>query len=168
MKRIIPPVLIASGVLISFSTLSLLFFNGSQSAQPAVNLPEQIAGVSLTDSQEGTDAIAAISDLHDQAFPVEYGAVGIYGKHQMTLWVAGTDSESIAGQMTTAMQQKIAEGNSPFRPVDEIDMGNRTLYALEGMGQQHYYFQSRNLVIWLAVDPAFADEALQQILEVYS
>lgn len=42
------------------------------------------------------------------------------------------------------------------------------MYALEGMGQKHYYFQAENLVIWLAVDPAFGDEALQQILEVYS
>jgi len=36
------------------------------------------------------------------------------------------------------------------------------------MGQKHYYFRAENLVIWLAVDPAYADDALQQILEVYS
>jgi hypothetical protein len=35
------------------------------------------------------------------------------------------------------------------------------------MGQRHYYFQSENFVIWLAADPSVADEAIQQILEVY-
>lgn len=168
MKRIIPPALIATGFLLSFGAVSLLFFNNPRSSLPAVDLPEQIAGVSLIDAQEGADAISAISDLHGQGFPLDYGAVGIYGDHRMTLWVAGAASDSVAAQMTAAMQQKIAEGISPFTPVDEIDMGNRTVYALEGMGQQHYYFQSQNLVVWLAVDPAFADEALQQILEVYS
>ena len=66
------------------------------------------------------------------------------------------------------MRQKIAEGNSPFTPVDEFDSRHRKIYVLEGMGQRHYYFQSQNLVIWLAANPAFADKALQQILEVYS
>jgi hypothetical protein len=163
MKRIIPPALIATGFLLSFGAVSLLFFNNPRSSLPAVDLPEQIAGVSLTDSQEGTDAIAAISDLHGQAFLVDYGAVGIYGDHRMRLWVAGAASDSVAAQMTAAMQQKIAEVSSPFTPVEEIDVGNRKVYALEEMGQQHYYFQSQNLVVWLAVDPAFADEALQQI-----
>jgi hypothetical protein len=35
------------------------------------------------------------------------------------------------------------------------------------MGQKHYYFRSKNMVIWLAVDPSIAAEALEQILEVY-
>ena len=168
MKRIIPPVLIASGFLLSFGAVSLLFLNSPRRSLPIVDLPQQIAGVSLTAAQEGADAISAISDLHGQGFPVDYGTVGIYGDHRMTLWVAGAASDSFAAQMTAAMQQKIAEGNSPFTPVEEIDVGNRKVYALEGMGQQHYYFQSQNLVIWLAVDPPIANEALQQILEVYS
>jgi hypothetical protein len=66
------------------------------------------------------------------------------------------------------MQKRIAEGKSPFTPINEINQRNSKVYVLEGMGQKHYYFQSKNLVIWLAANPALADEALQQILEVYS
>ena len=40
-------------------------------------------------------------------------------------------------------------------------------YALDGMGQKHFYFQSKNLIIWLAAEPSIADEALKQILEDY-
>jgi hypothetical protein len=167
MKRIIPPVIIALGIVLSFSAFSLLLKSPTRSSA-TVNLPTQLAGLSLTDLQEGTEAIAVITDLHGQQFPMDFGAVGIYGNREVIVWIAGAASESIAGEMTNAMQQKIAEGNSPFTPIDEIDSRNRKIYALEGMGQRHYYFQSQNLVIWLAANPAFADKALQQILEVYS
>ena len=69
--------------------------------------------------------------------------------------------------MTDAMRSKIAQGNSPFTPIDEIRNDNRVVYVLNGMGQKHYYFQSKKLVIWLAADPTIADAAIQQILEVY-
>ena len=167
MKRFIPPVIIALGIVLSFSAFSLLLKSPARSLD-TVDLPNQLVGLSLTDSQQGTDAIAVITDLHAQEFPVDFGAVGIYGDRDIIVWVAGAASESIAVEMTNAMQQKIAEGNSPFTPVDEIDARNRKVYVLEGMGQRHYYFQSQNLVIWLAANPAFADKALQQILEVYS
>ena len=167
MKRIIPPVIIALGIVLSFSAFSLLL-RGPASTSATVDLPDQLAGFRLTDSQQGTDAIAVITDLHGQEFPVDFGAVGIYGNRDVIVWIARATSESIAVEMTNAMQQKIAEGNSPFTPIDEIDSRNRKIYALEGMGQRHYYFQSQNLVIWLAANPAFADKALQQILEVYS
>jgi len=59
------------------------------------------------------------------------------------------------------------QGGSPFTPVEQFNQGARTIYVLEGMGQMHFYFQSKNLVIWLAADPAVADAAIKQILEAY-
>ncbi len=168
MKRIFPLVLITLGILLGFGALSQLYLNNREGAMATTNLPNELAGLRLTDTQAGAAAIAAFTDLHGKEFPVTSGAIGIYGNREATLWVAGTPSESVALEMTNAMQQKIAKGNSPFTPLTEINDRNRKIYALEGMGEKHYYFQSKNLVIWLAVDPAFADEALQQILEVYS
>ena len=167
MKHITPPALITLGIVLSVSAFSLLW-KSQESSLATIDLPNQLAGLSLTDLQEGTDAIAVITDLHGQEFPVDFGAVGIYGDRDVIVWIAGAASESIAAEMTDAMQQSIAEGNSPFTLIDEIDSRNRKVYALEGMGQRHYYFQSQNLVLWLAANPAFADKALQQILEVYS
>lgn len=168
MKRIFSRVLITLGVLLSIGALSQLFLNNRISSLSPVDLPGQVAGLLLTDSTRGDQAIAEFTDLHGQEFPVKFGAIGVYGNRNITLWVAGTASDSIAGELTKAMQERIAEGTSPFTPVDEINDRNRKVYALEGMGQKHYYFQSQNLVIWLAANPALADEALQQILEVYS
>ena len=132
-----------------------------------VPLPEQVAGLPLSSKLTGTEATEEFSMLHNKQFPMTSGAVGIYGDNQIAVWVGGTPLQFMAAELVTAMRDKIAEGNSPFTPVAERHDGNRTVYSLEGMGQRHYYFQSRNLVIWLAAEPALADEALQQTLEAY-
>lgn len=168
MKRIFPLALITLGLLLSVAAVGQLYLSNRTSSTDTINLPRELADLSLTQTRTGSEAIAEFADLHGKEFPVVSGAIGIYGNSQITLWVAGAESKSTAIEMTDAMQSKIAQGNSPFTPVNEIKDGNRKIYALEGMGQKHYYFQSNNLVIWLAVDPNLADEALQQILEVYS
>ena len=167
MKRVFPAILMIVGVLITLGALGTLYWNNLDRFSTSLNLPNQLAGVQLTNTRSGDEAIAEFADLHGKQFPVTSGSIGVYGDGKITLWVAGTSSDQIASQMTTAMQGKIAEGNSPFTPLNEISDGERTVYALDGMGQKHYYFQSKKLVIWLAVAPTFAEDALQQILEVY-
>lgn len=167
MKRIFPIGLIVLGTLLSIGAFSWLYLGNSASNPAAITLPDQLAGLQRTDYRTGAQAMAEFENLHGKQFPLASGEIGIYGNQQITVWTAGAASDAIASQMVNAMREKIAEGNSPFAPVDEINDRNRKVYALEGMGQKHYYFQSENLVIWLAVDPALADQALQQILEVY-
>ena len=155
------------GILLSFSAFGLLYVDNHPREQVRGNLPDQVAGFDLTSSKAGSEAITEFTSMHGEEFPVTSGAIGYYGSGKATLWVAGTSSEEIASEMVSDMQAKIAQGNSPFTPVDEIRDGDRTVYVLEGMGQKHYYFQSKNLVIWLAAEPSPANAAIQQILEVY-
>ena len=167
MKRIFPLALITLGILLSVAALSQLYF-GNQSTVPSTNdLPKQVAGVNLTNSKFGKDAVAEFTSLHNEEFPVTSGVVGVYGNGAITLWIAVTSSDSIAAQLVSDMESKIGERNSPFTPVKEIQDGDRTVYILDGMGQKHYYFQSKDRVIWLASQPQTADQALQEILEVY-
>lgn len=167
MKRIFPIALIAAGVLLISGAIAWLYINRSISQPTAGALPDSISGISLANATTGEQAITELSDMHGREFPIEFGAIGVYGNREITLWVSGAASEAIAAQMTDAMRSKIAQGNSPFTPIDEIQNDNRVVYVLDGMGQKHYYFQSKKLVIWLAADPAIADAAIQQILEVY-
>jgi hypothetical protein len=170
MKHIFPVGLITIGILLSLGAFTQLYLNSRIGVDVTTkfNLPDQLAGLPLTETKSGDQAISEFTDLHGKEFPVTSGAVGVYGDLEITLWIAETASDPIALELTNAMQVKIAEGNSPFIPMDVIKDRNRNVYALEGMGQRHYYFQSHNLVVWLAVNPSFADKALQQILEVYS
>ena len=65
------------------------------------------------------------------------------------------------------MRSRIAEGNSPFNPIGELENGQRTIYMLEGLGQTHFYFQSGKQIVWTAVDATLYEKALQQILDYY-
>jgi len=167
MKRIFPIGLIALGILSIFGAMGWWYFDSLVNDPTVVPLPEQVAGLSLTNSRTGAQAAGDFVTLHDKQFPITSGAIGIYGDHQITLWAAGAPLNFMASGMVEAMQEKIAKGGSPFTLVEQFNRGTRTIYVLEGMGQRHYYFQSKNLVIWLAADPAIADIAIQQILEAY-
>lgn len=167
MKRTFSLGLIAVGILLITGAAAWSYFNNLVNQPAAVSMPDSIAGLQITDYTTGAQAAAVFENLHGKQFPITSGAIGIYGNREITLWAAGAPSEAIASEMTNAMREKIAEGNSPFTPLTELNDNNRKVYVLEGMGQKHYYFQSKNLVIWLAVSPALADQALQQILEVY-
>lgn len=130
-------------------------------------IPNNLAALPLMDQMTGRQAAFDFSQLHGRQIPLTSGAVGMYGDHQATLWVAGAPLKGMAARMVNTMRDKIAEGRSPFTPVAEISDNRRTIYALEGMGQKHYYFQSENLVIWLAVETDLAEVALQQLKEYY-
>ena len=168
MKRFVPLSLIALGTLVILGVLVLFYRSDNANASLTAHVPPQIAGVRMSNSKTGDDAIEDVARMHSKEFPVTYGVIAVYGDREITLWVSGAPSADIAQQMTHAMRDKIAQRNSPFTPTEEIQENNRTVYVLEGMGQIQYYFQSQDRVIWLAVNPAFADKALQQILEVYS
>lgn len=167
MKRILPLSLIALGTFVILGVLIQIYRNSNTNSSFKADVPLQIAGLPVTASKTGDEAIKDVAQMHDKEFPVTYGAIAVYGNREITLWVSGAPSRDIALQMTNAMRDKIAQGNSPFTRTDEIRDNDRTVYVLDGMGQIHYYFQSKDRVIWLAVDPAIADKALQQILEVY-
>lgn len=155
------------GILLIFATGGWLYFTNLISNPATAPLPYQLAGLPLTMKMTGRQATEEFDMLHNEHFPLTSGAVGIYGDRKAALWVGGAPFDFMATSLVTAMRDKISEGRSPFTPMSEINSGKRTVYVLEGMGQKHFYFQSENLVIWLAAEPALADQALQQILEAY-
>lgn len=167
MKRTSTIVLITTGVLIVIISFGWLFYEKKTENPALVHIPDNLAGLMLIDQMTGKQAALNFSQLHGKQFPLTSGAVGIYGNHQATLWIAGTPFKTMAAEMIVAMRDKIAEGRSPFKATGEISSNGRIVYQLEGMEQKHYYFQSKNLIIWLAVDSDFADSALQQLQEVY-
>ncbi len=167
-KRFLPFLLIGTGLLLlSISTITWLL-NPAQSQNSAAPLPEQIAGLPLVRSLSGKAAIEEIHRMHGKDFALVSGAVGIYGaQSQVTLWVSGTAKDAHARQMVADMRARIAEGNSPFTEIGERRQGERSIYELAGLGQRHFYFQSRHLVIWLGCDAELVETVLAQALIFY-
>lgn len=167
MKRIFPIGLVTLGVLLFLGGLGWLYLDNLVNHPASLPLPGKIAGLSLTNQMTGAQAAENFINLHGRKFPLTSGAIGFYGDHQATIWAAGAPFKVMATRMVNTMRDRISEGGSPFTPIEEIKDGGRTIYALEGMGQKHFYFQSDNLIIWLAADPSIADDALKQTLEAY-
>jgi hypothetical protein len=52
-------------------------------------------------------------------------------------------------------------------PTGELQTGNRAIYTLDGLGQKHFYFQSKNLIVWTAVNAPLYEIAIQQVRRFY-
>lgn len=159
-------VIISLGVLVQLGSLAYLL---ASDQADTLTLPQTLAELPLTNATYGPEAVTEINRLHGKEFPLTAGAMGTYtdGQAHATLWVSQFASRAVAQQIVDAMRDKIAEGRSPFESIGTQPVGARLIYELDGLGQKHFYFQSNDLVIWLAVDPASAGRALPQTLEVY-
>lgn len=146
---------------------SLLFWKNIEKQDKSVHLPKSLTGKALREVNYGPDAVKEITQLHNKDLGAISGAMGIYGSNQLSVWVAGFSSPATAAQMVNAMREKITPGKFPFAPTGSQLIGGRAIYQLDGMGQKHYYFQSNNLVIWLAASENLAEAALKEIMAYY-
>ena len=167
MKRSLSILIIVLGMLFVLAAFDWAYIENSIGHPVSLKVPETLANLPITSQMNGPQAVADFSNLHGEKFPLTSGAVGIYGNNQATLWVVGTPLDLLAARLVAAMRNKIAEGNSPFLPSGEYPENKRTIYTLDGMGQKHFFFQSHNLVIWLAADADIAEAAIQQLKEIY-
>lgn len=168
MRRFGPLLLITFGVVSMLSGFGLWRFQNVTAHPGPAPLPDRLAGLALASPVYGEEAVGEISRLHSENFLLSSAAVGIYGQqHPITIWVTGTPVSLLTSRLLEAMKKKIGEGQTPFHTVTERKDRNRTIYELEGMGQKHFYFQSHNLLVWLAADPDFAELALEDTLKFY-
>lgn len=167
MNRLGPALLILAGVLLVVFVAVYAFVTISWEQPRAAPLPPDLSGLARTRTSAGKGAADEINRLHQNEFRLTSAAVGVYGPAQATLWVAGAPLSLFAERMLVEMEERIAEGKSPFTPTGERKEGKRTIYELDGFGQKHFYFRSNNLLIWLAADAELAEQALIQTLEYY-
>jgi hypothetical protein len=168
MKRFLPPLLIFLGIFLIVASLGAWRYSAATATPKEAPLPSTLAGLPLTYHLFGPQAAAEVTRLHGKSFALSSAALGIYGEDkQATLWVSGAPVSLLAARMVHEMQTKIAQGNSPFIPLEDISLQNHRIYQLEGLGQRHYYYQSKSYVIWLAVDAEFAEQALEDLLAFF-
>jgi len=167
-KRLFGLILIFVGGLILIASLGYVFFHYCLTNPSHAPLPESLAGFPLNSHSFGVRAVGEINQLHGLEFPLSSGAVGMYGTQgQAKLWISGSPNKIMAVKLMDDMVDRIAEGNSPFTPTGELIDNDRTVYALDGHGQIHYYYQSGKLIVWLAADADIADQALAETLTFY-
>ena len=167
-KSWLAALLIGTGVLFILMAAGYAVHLGRIDRIEPAPLPGDIAGMSLSGQVLGAPALAELSWMHGQDFQLNRGAVGSYGMgNEITLYVAGTPLRYTAARMISDMRDKIKQAETSFTPLGEREHGRRRIYELVGMGQQHFYFRSGNLVIWLAVAGEDAELVLQEALDFY-
>jgi hypothetical protein len=167
-RRTAAVALIVFGVILVVFAIVYPYGDSANEETPDIQLPEEIAGQPVRAEAHGLQAIENITNLHGVEFELTGGAVGGYGTEgEITLWVSSSGTEAAATQLVIEMRNKIAQGDSPFEPVGEETIGGRKVYQLESFGQAHFYFQSGDLVIWLAADQTLADMSLAELLAFY-
>lgn len=172
MKRIpLPVLLILLGAVLLLLALATVIWQGVGIADIAT-LP-RLAGLAHTRLVTGAAAGGEIQGLHGTNFAFRNAVVVEYDGGRVSLWVAELANASQAAQMLQDMQARIAQGGSPFIPLGEqVIRGSglsngRTLYALEGMGQGHVYFQSGARLVWLAADADVLEAAVDECLAFF-
>ncbi len=162
-RSFLPYLLIAFGFVIILASLSwqLVHEQSAGAVAAGLTVPRSLADQSLTAQKSGPAALEEIESLHGKGFALTDGTVVHYG--DATVWVAKAEDEAAAKTMVDTMTRRIAEGRSPFTPTGTRPINGRTVWTLTGMGQSHFYWQSSDKVVWLAISPAQAEQGLSEL-----
>jgi tetratricopeptide (TPR) repeat protein len=144
--------------------------SGAKIAEPASEdvtiFPQLLGGLKLQAAYAGGRAKREIEQMHGGKIRIDRGYVAHYvdGGRTATFWVSETAGEEEAAALLTQMQEGIAKGGTPFSALELVAVPGLEaipVYATQGMGQFHYIWVKKRLIVWVALD----EPDLQQRLE---
>ena len=136
-----------------------------QSASPGLRVPGALAGTPLTVAVRGPAAVEEVSRLHGTRIEASDAVVARYGA--IVLWISASPSPLKASALLWRMNRRMAGGTRVFSDPRPQEIGGRTVFATDGLGQRHHYYQSGAYVLWLAAPADAAAQALQELLTLY-
>ncbi|HZK49569.1 MAG TPA: hypothetical protein VFD74_08215 [Thermoleophilia bacterium] len=144
---------------------------GGATSAEADLLPSRLGEWGLSTSVTGEAALVQVEQLHGKslgdgitaAWVGQYGGEG-GGQPHATIWVSRCPSIDSAQELFRRMTDRISAGGSPFTGLRPIEGQAVEGYALDGMGQTHYYFLIEKDLYWLAVDPEQAEASLGALI----
>ncbi len=169
LRRWLPLMLVlAGGLLVGAGGLLGYIERRTARPQPAP-LPPRVGGLPLVAQRVGPVAAEEIAGMHRNPFPMSAAAVGEYrGAFRAQVWVSGMPFRWMAARMVRSMARRIETlEDQPFRLLGVQRINGVTVYQATGLGQEHYFFASGPWVVWLGVDAAVAQAALEDILAFY-
>ncbi|MCL5935727.1 MAG: hypothetical protein M1543_04505 [Firmicutes bacterium] len=129
-------------------------FSGHSKTQAkcTLNVPEKIAAFSRTEFISGPEAIKQIAMMHGKEIQLDEGHIAKYqgdGK-EITLWISVSPSREEGEKLFRLMDEKIP-ASQVFKNRQELQISNRKVIKVDGMGQEHYYWVSGEYNYWVAV-----------------
>jgi len=128
-------------------------------------IPEKLGALALTETKMGPEALAEFAQLHGKGFDLVGGYRASYagGGAQATLWVGQAKNSQGAQDMIEQMATAIGKGNAMFTDLQPLEIGPRTLYSVNGQGQQHFFYAVNDKIVWVAVNPSQSFDALHSL-----
>ncbi len=134
-----------------------------QSPQIELRVPGALAGTSLVGSLRGAAALREVNRLHGRSIDASDAVVARYANGAM-LWISVSRSPLGASSLLWRMNRGMANGTRVFSTPRPETMRGRAVFATEGMGQKHYYYQSGRYVLWLSAPAEAAAGAISELL----
>lgn len=138
-----------------------------ESASAAASLfPQSLGGLTLQEAYGGERAKREIERLHGGKLGIRRGYVAYYanGGRSATFWISETAGEEEAAEQLEQMREGIAKGGTPFSAPELITIPGLeaiSMYATQGMGQFHYIWVKKRLIIWVALDEPDLEQRLE-------
>ena len=126
--------------------------------------PDSLGEMTLTSQIVGPEAIESTIQLHGGSAKVVMVDAAILGYRgggtEATIWVSMTENNEDASSLMDDMNDAIDPGDGFSTPVivSIPRAGSVTVYYTYGYGSDHYYYQMRDSVYWIAVS-GLPDEA---------
>jgi hypothetical protein len=108
-----------------------------------------------------------ISQLHGKEITIKQGYIAQYGGAdggQMTAWVSESGTEAEAVQLMDIMDKKMPASKA-FSGRNELTVEGAKVINVQGMGQEHYYWQKGIKVYWIAVGGADSMQVLKEAVK---
>ena len=150
--------------------LALLFLAAGCGRPPDV--PPSLAGLPLTHTTQGAEAIAEIGRLHGKGILLRDASVGHYERDGAIamLYVSRSLLGPVARWQFSRMVDGIGRGaantEGRFTYLKERNEAGITLYSALGLGQVHYFYRSGAAIVWLAADAEIARGALAETVRL--
>ncbi|MBI2847584.1 MAG: hypothetical protein HYX83_00250 [Chloroflexi bacterium] len=170
-------------VLLVAAILAAIWFSFGRNVLSLQNrqedLPLKLAEMQLASVIKGTEALAQVNKLHNLNLGLTSAYIAEYShtfnpyhnsNDKVTVWVGKAESSQAAATLLSRMRQGIEKGGSPFSNLRQITVNEQTVFALDGPGGAHFFYQSTKNseeVIWLTVEAASPTFILEQALELF-
>ncbi len=103
--------------------------------------------------------------MHGQDVGLSAAWIGHY-QASGTVWYGEVASETKAAELIDRMSRKIASGNQVFTNLRQQQYDGVMVYSVTGMGQQHFFYQTGKVTIWLAAPKGGEEPFLRDAFRV--
>ncbi len=152
--------------------LAAVWFSFGQnvlSPREQLSVPQRLGELELVSIIEGSEAMAQITGLHGTDIELVSTYIAEYagGSERGTVWVGATEGSQAGAELTNRMLQAIGEGSSGFSNLQQFSIAGYEVFRVDGPGGVHFFYNSREEVVWLAVEAADALAILKEVLDSF-